>query len=220
MHNLRHGGVSGGKSSPEYKAWDSMRQRCSNPNNPSFKNYGARDIAVCDRWLHSFESFFADMGKRPTPQHSIDRIDVNGPYSPENCRWATPIEQQSNTRANRLLTVGGVTQTMTEWSRRSGVPVSAMWRRLVKLGWSDELAVLTPVREKRPEVVELARSAGHASVSAALRATNVHARDFYELVARCEQGDERALDRAGRLLSLPIESIVIALQSVHRCSPT
>lgn len=83
---------------PLYITWQSMRQRCSDPSTNSYEHYGGRGIKVCDRWLHSYKNFIADMGEKPTPDHSIDRIDVDGNYEPSNCRWATNAEQRMNKR--------------------------------------------------------------------------------------------------------------------------
>jgi hypothetical protein len=87
--------------SSEYRTWEAMRARCGNQNNNRFHIYGARGITVCTRWAQSFEAFLADMGMKPTPKHSIDRIDVDGNYETSNCRWATPAEQASNKRNSR-----------------------------------------------------------------------------------------------------------------------
>ncbi|MEI8142862.1 MAG: hypothetical protein WCG90_08350 [Chitinophagia bacterium] len=92
--NLTHGKTH----TKEFKTWDSMKQRCENPKNISYKDYGGRGIKVCDRWIDSFENFLADMGEAPSKNHSIDRKDVNGNYEPNNCRWATAKEQRTNQR--------------------------------------------------------------------------------------------------------------------------
>jgi hypothetical protein len=94
---LRHGM----KGTPEYEAWCNMKARCYNPNYDFYVDYGGRGIKVCERWLHSFENFFADMGKRPNADYSIDREDVDGDYEPGNCRWADRPTQSQNRRMRR-----------------------------------------------------------------------------------------------------------------------
>src|SRR5262245_39145536 len=84
----------------EYRCWVSMRQRCNNPNDISYKNYGGRGIQICKRWS-KFENFLADMGHKPSPQHSLERINNNGNYTPKNCKWGTRGEQALNTRKHR-----------------------------------------------------------------------------------------------------------------------
>jgi hypothetical protein len=94
----------------EYYAWDNMKQRCLNPKNPRYKSYGARGIKVCDRWLHSFKNFLADIGHKPGPEYSLDRKNNDGDYEPKNCRWATRKVQNHNTRrqqAHRIKRMWG-----------------------------------------------------------------------------------------------------------------
>lgn len=95
---VKHGGYAKGERAPEIGSWQGMKDRCYKPSHKSFKNYGGRGISVCRRWLDSYETFLADMGRKPTPQHTIDRIDNDGDYEPDNCKWSTPSEQRRNQR--------------------------------------------------------------------------------------------------------------------------
>lgn len=129
----RHG-YARAKKSAEYRIWVGIITRCENTNNPSFPKYGGRGIAVCARWRGSFELFLADMGPRPSPKHSIDRIDNNGNYEPGNCRWATNREQSCNTRRNVRLTHGGETMVQSDWAARLRIGHSALRERIKRWG--------------------------------------------------------------------------------------
>lgn len=127
-----------------YRAWVAMRQRCGNPRSPKFHHYGGRGISVCDRW-RSFENFYADMGPRPSRRHSLDRYpNNNGNYEPGNCRWATQKEQLSNRRVNHIITVEGVTRTVTQWAEFNGWRKGAIFSRLNR-GMNPEDAVTVPL---------------------------------------------------------------------------
>ena len=140
-------GQGGARKTQVYRAWKHMRGRCSNPRKKGYHNYGGRGITVCERW-NSFELFFADIGHPPSKKHSLDRIDNNGPYCPENVRWATKSQQMNNRRNSRYLTHDGVTATAAEWSRRTTLNIYTIFSRL-KRGWSAATALTTPARKKR-----------------------------------------------------------------------
>jgi hypothetical protein len=97
-HLIKHSDSRIGKVTKEYVTWQNMKRRCDNPNKKCWMDYGGRGIKVCDRWINSYENFLLDMGRKPTPFHSIDRINVNGDYEPSNCKWSTKSEQQYNRR--------------------------------------------------------------------------------------------------------------------------
>jgi len=144
---IKHGHSGGVRRSmaPEYSVWQDMNRRCHSSSNRSFSSYGARGISVCDRWRNSFSSFYSDMGPRPTSSHSLDRINNDIGYSPENCRWATGKEQSRNTRRTRLLTVNGLTMSLSEWAERNGGGlISTTISQRLKCGWPPELAVKEP----------------------------------------------------------------------------
>lgn len=125
-----------------------MIQRCHNPGNKDYKNYGGRGIEVCEMWRESFEAFLLMVGKRPFPEATIDRIDSNGNYEPSNVRWASRAEQNLNTRSNVRLTIDGETKAVSEWSRDSRCPVNmfVIYKRLER-GWDAKDAVMTPSKK-------------------------------------------------------------------------
>jgi hypothetical protein len=132
---------------PEYYTWQAMLQRCSNPRNPKFPRYGGRGIGVCDAWRESAAAFVADMGPRPTPNHTLDRIDNDGPYGPENCRWATRLTQQRNTGVTRFATIDGVTKSFSGWAADAGISKQSFTLR-VDGGWPEE-KLLAPKESER-----------------------------------------------------------------------
>ncbi len=133
-------------SSPEFLIWAAMLQRCTNPNNRRYKDYGGRGIVVCSRW-REFRAFLADMGKRPSSLHSIDRINNDGNYELENCRWATLKEQANNSRHNHLLRFGGRTLNISQWAAKIGIPADTLrWR--IRAGWETRAALTHPVRSQ------------------------------------------------------------------------
>lgn len=137
-NNLKHGYSKTNMS--EYHTWKRMKMRCYNKNNPKYKNYGARGITVCDRWLNSFENFYADMGSKPGPKYSIDRINNDGNYTPENCRWATDLQQANNKTNITLITYKGKTQSIAAWGRELGISPYTISTRIIQRNWTVEKA--------------------------------------------------------------------------------
>lgn len=126
---------------PLWAVWSKMVARCHRETTAGFENYGARGITVCDRWRgrHGFKHFVADIGDRPTPQHCLERRDNNAGYSPENCCWATRVEQARNKRNNRLLTHNGVTECVAHWSVVTGIPSATIISRMNRGLASDDV---------------------------------------------------------------------------------
>jgi hypothetical protein len=133
-------------STPEYRAWINMKTRCYDQTTPYFDTYGGRGVQVCSKWLTSFEAFYADMGRRPSEKHSIDRIDNDGNYEPGNCRWAIQKVQSRNQRTNKLVSVEGKRITLAEAVESAPVPYNTVLYRL-KRGWPVEAAISYPARK-------------------------------------------------------------------------
>ena len=129
-----------------YKIWSDMKKRCTNKSHRSYKDYGGRGIKVCEEWMHYPQRFYEwSICNGYEDTLSIDRIDVDGDYCPENCRWADRVTQANNCRSNHYLTYNGETKTIAEWARELGIISDVIRARLSKLGWSVERTLSTPL---------------------------------------------------------------------------
>lgn len=139
-----HGELLGGRFTHEYRSWSHMKNRCGNPKNAAYKNYGGRGIRVCERWVLSFAAFLSDMGRCP-PGLTLDRRNNNGHYEPSNCRWASLSQQASNRRSSRYLQYDGQNLTVLQWAKRLGVRHQLICRRLDR-GWTVSETLTIPPR--------------------------------------------------------------------------
>lgn len=138
IHNLSHTIL--------YSRYLNIKERCYNPNCKAYKNYGGRGIKMCDEWFNNFESFYEwALSSGYKEELTIDRIDVNGDYAPDNCRWVTFKEQNLNKRNNRFFTYKGKTLSITQWGIELGGAVTLVCNRIDKMGWSVEKALSTPL---------------------------------------------------------------------------
>ena len=144
---FRHGHACRGARSPEYKSYQAMMARCYNPSSKSFRHYGARGIKVCYGWRESFQNFLRDMGPKPSPNFSIDRIDPNGSYRASNCRWSDPTTQRRSRRDSHVYNFAGVYRPLSEIAAFYGLPYLTVWDRIHKLGWSLTDAIMKPRRQ-------------------------------------------------------------------------
>lgn len=133
-----------GKQTPEYTAWCSMKSRCYQKTNKRYNEWGGKGVKVCERWLNSYIDFLSDMGRKPSPIHSLDRYpNKYGNYEPSNCRWATPKEQSNNTSRNVFISLYGINRTAPEWSVVTGIKRGTICHRVNK-GWKVLDALNTP----------------------------------------------------------------------------
>lgn len=140
-HNKR------GKESKVYRTWANMIKRCNYIHYQYYNDYGGRGIKVCQRW-RKFENFLKDMREPPSDEHTIDRVDNNGNYCKENCRWATRKQQQRNKRNNRMITFNGRTQCLSAWAEELGINHRTLRSRFF-LGWSVKKALTTSTRRRK-----------------------------------------------------------------------
>lgn len=138
--------------SVEYHSWSGMKKRCYNKNSHNYHWYGGRGIKVCDRWMDSFENFIKDMGRKQTEDHSLDRINPNGNYEPDNCRWASHKEQCNNRRLRKdtlILEHNGESKTVHEWSEITGLNVNAISKRIKNYHWPIDKALSIPPIDRK-----------------------------------------------------------------------
>lgn len=145
--NVRVHTTHGLTGTSEYRAWMNMKRRCYDASNEHFDSYGGRGISVCARWRSSFQNFLSDLGKKPSPTHELDRIEVNGHYEPSNVKWSTRKDSKNNKRNTVRLSLGGNKHTMLEWSKILGVSYTTLRQRRA-YGWSDEKILTSPVDTK------------------------------------------------------------------------
>lgn len=135
-------GESTGKMTAEYRIWRGITQRCCNPKRKGYLLYGGRGITFYEPWRNSYPQFLADVGRRPSPKHSLDRFpNKNGNYEPGNVRWATPTEQARNQNSNKIITINGVSRCISEWAEISGVSKDTLCYRL-RAGYKSEELLL------------------------------------------------------------------------------
>lgn len=145
--HIKHGHISKHKKSKTYHTWQSMKDRCINPNNPGYKDYGGRGIKICKRWL-KFENFLKDMGERPRDK-TLDRIDNDLGYYKKNCKWSTPSQQNRNMRSNDMITLNNITLCLKDWSKKLNMEYMTLWSRIYKCKWSIEKAFTVPVKSRK-----------------------------------------------------------------------
>lgn len=139
----------GNRNSRLYNIWNNMKMRCSNINSINYKNYGERGIKVCDEWLDSFENFYKwSMNSGYDDTLTLDRIDNDDDYKPNNCRWSDYTQQERNRRNNHILEYNNEKHSIAEWSDITGIPYSSLWSR-IKKGWSVEKALTQPLRGQK-----------------------------------------------------------------------
>lgn len=144
--NRKHGMSPASGCISEYSIWAGIKQRCLNKNSKHFKDYGGRGITLCEEWME-FTGFFRDMGHRPTPKHSIDRINNDGGYCPENCRWATRKEQCRNTRKTIMIEFNGESVPLVVAAELIGINEHTLYQRLFRHGWAIEDALSIPTQK-------------------------------------------------------------------------
>lgn len=147
LQNTKPGIKHNLSNTSEYNIWHSMKKRCYDPNNQSYKNYGGRGITVCNEWINDFKQFFKDMGPRSSPQHSINRKNNNDNYKPDNCEWSTLEEQNNNKRTTKKITYKNQTKSLKNWCDELSLPYNTVFARLNRYKWSIQKAFENQIKK-------------------------------------------------------------------------
>ena len=140
--------------SPEYLSWGSMKQRCLNPRCKAYPYYGGRGITICPEWIASFATFYRDMGPRPSPKHTLERVNNNQGYSPDNCKWVTRKEQGENRRHPTSITYNNETRSIADWAKHLNVSYQILYHRLLRHPADDILSMRLQPNRRRGEAVK------------------------------------------------------------------
>jgi hypothetical protein len=148
-YHIQRSTVHGKCGTQVYRCWRNMKERCLNPNNTEYVNYGGRGITIYEPWIHSFEKWYSYVGEPPTAKHTLNRIDNNKGYEPGNVQWATQKEQANNKSTNHLIEFHGTTKTFMQWSEKLSISRLTLSSRL-RRGWSVQKAFTTPIKKSQP----------------------------------------------------------------------
>jgi hypothetical protein len=196
----------------EYNAWLGMKARCENEKTDSYLNYGARGIKVCARWK-KFDRFYADLGRAPSPMHSIDRIDPNGDYSPENCRWATVDQQANNKTSNIFIEYKGKKQTILQWSRELGINEATIRARFHRgLSAAETLSTQYLIKHGPNTGVTVCKSNGKYLASISVKGKTIHLGRF----ANKEDAIKARIDAEIKYRGSPDSDRVSAVYTAHQ----
>lgn len=177
-----------------YKIYHGMKQRCLNPNNPEFKNYGGRGITICDEWLADFMSFYEWAKENGYEENlSIERKNVNGNYEPDNCEWIPLSKQCWNRTDTHYITANGITKTIKQWSDISGVPMTVINARIDKFGWSPEDAVSIPVRDMKARIADIEVNGKNMNLSEVAKETGISLSTLSNRIHKCGWSLEKAI---------------------------
>lgn len=202
----------------EYGCWLAMKQRCLNPKNKHFANYGGRGIAISEKWIRDFEAFYLHIGPCPSKDHSIDRIDNSRGYVEGNVKWSSRKEQQRNRRANHLLSFRGETMPITAWAERLGIQPEVIRARL-RYGWSIEESLSEPAQVRRlSSELKLTHDGEALTVAEWAKRTGMSARVIFKRIDRGWSAT-RILKQPARVRRLPCGKAAQPSKPLHPSSP-